>query len=174
MDNEKIKNIIEEFLAKMTVADLTIELNLPKKEGGLGSFLGFTGFSKKEDVLEKEEKKSIDINIKLKEPQFLIGQNGQTLAGLQKILGMILNKKLGENFYLNLDVNDYKKSKTEFLKNLAKNYADKAVFTGAKQVLRPMSSYERRIIHTELSLRKDVAVKSEGDGFDRHIVIEPL
>jgi predicted RNA-binding protein Jag len=35
-----------------------------------------------------------------------------------------------------------------------------------------MSSYERRIIHAELSKRTDVATDSQGEGFDRHIVIK--
>jgi spoIIIJ-associated protein len=36
-----------------------------------------------------------------------------------------------------------------------------------------MSSYERRIVHTELSQRTDVITDSQGDGRDRHIVIKP-
>ena len=36
-----------------------------------------------------------------------------------------------------------------------------------------MSSYERRIIHTELSQRSDIITESQGDGFDRHVVIKP-
>jgi predicted RNA-binding protein Jag len=34
-----------------------------------------------------------------------------------------------------------------------------------------MSAYERRVVHSELSQRTDVVTESQGEGFDRHIVI---
>jgi len=88
-------------------------------------------------------------------------------------LRMILNKSLQKVFYLNLDINDYKKKKVEYLKFLAKDSADEVSFSKEEKVLLPMSSYERRIIHTELSQRSDIITESQGDGFDRHVVIKP-
>jgi spoIIIJ-associated protein len=76
-------------------------------------------------------------------------------------------------FYLNLDIDDYKKKKIEYLKYLAKDLADQVSLTKEEKVLLPMSSYERRIIHSELSQRIDVTTESRGDGFERHIVIKP-
>ena len=153
-------------------ADVKVETEDGQTKDGI---LGFLGFSKKKEGSESEKtnKKSVNVSLNLKEPRFLIGQNGQTLVSLQKILGIFLNKKLKENFYLNLDINDYKKNKINYLKKLAKDSADEAVFTKEKQILSPMPAYERRIIHMELSERKDVVVKSQGEGFERCVVIEP-
>ena len=39
--------------------------------------------------------------------------------------------------------------------------------------LKPMSSYERRIIHNKLSEWRDVYTESEGEGLDRCLVIKP-
>jgi spoIIIJ-associated protein len=75
-------------------------------------------------------------------------------------------------FYFNLDINDYKKQKIEYLKNTAKSLADQVVQTKEDKVLLPMSSYERRIIHAELAQRTDVITESQGEGLDRHIVIK--
>ena len=74
---------------------------------------------------------------------------------------------------MNLDINDYKKKKVEYLKDFAKETADQIAMTGQEKTLPPMSSYERRIIHAELSQRTDVITESQGDGFDRHVVIKP-
>jgi len=78
-----------------------------------------------------------------------------------------------KDFYLDLDINEYKKKKIEYLKSLAKDLADEVVFTKEEKVLFPMPAYERRIIHTELSQRADIITESRGEGYDRHVIIKP-
>jgi spoIIIJ-associated protein len=151
-DTNKIKEATEEFFKKMTICVSIGEINFSAQESG----------------------DSVSLEISLDEPQILIGQGGQTLSEIQRLLKMILNKKLQKIFYFNLDINEYKKKKTEYLKNLAKDLADQVALTREKKALLPMSSYERRIIHAELSKRTDVTAESQGEGFDRHIVIKPV
>lgn len=160
-DKEQVKKIVEEFLEKMTITDFSISVDWssPKNQG--------------EEPVEKESDGTITLNIELKEPQFLIGQNGQTLFELQKVLRVMLNKKLQKRFYVVLDINNYKKQKAEYLKNLAKDLANEVALTKEKKSLPPMPNHERRIIHEELSGRNDVATESEGNGVDRYIVIVP-
>lgn len=146
-DINKIKDLATEFFEKMTMPVSKIDVNYSEDNVGL--------------------------DVKLDEPQILIGQGGQTLFEIQRLLKTILNKKLQNVFYLNLDINDYKKKKIEYLKDLARDLADQASLTKETKVLAPMSSYERRIIHAELSQRTDISTESQGDGFDRHIVIKP-
>ena len=148
-DIKKIKEIAEEFFEKMTISALRIE----------------AGFS---DTLD-----AVDLDIKLEEPQILIGERGQTLFEIQRLLKTVLNKKLQKIFYLNLDINEYKKKKIEYLKDLAKGLADEVALNKEEKVLFPMPAYERRIIHTELSQRTDIITESQGEGLDRHIVIRP-
>ena len=157
----KIKEIAEEFFQKMTIVPVELAAAfLPAEPAADG-----LDAPKKLDV--------IDISATFQEPQFLIGQNGQTLFELERILRMVLNKKLQENFYVTLDINNYKSKKVEYLRLLAKDSANEAAVSGVKKMLPPMSAYERRIIHKELDGRKDVVVQSEGDGEQRHIVISP-
>jgi len=154
-ENKIIKKTVDEFFSKTTIAVLKTDISLTFKE----------------DV--------IDLNIELEEPQILIGQGGQTLFEIQRLLKTILNKKLNtalgtsKVFYLNLDINNYKKKKVEYLKGVAKDLADQVSLNKEEKALLPMSSYERRIIHAELSQRSDVITESQGEGFDRHIVIKP-
>jgi len=142
-----VKEAIEEFLQKMTIAD--VEVRVVAKEDG------------------------VEANIKLQEPQFLIGSQGQTLSDLGRLMSIITTKKLKKNFHLKVDINEYRKKKIEYLKNLAKDMADEVAFTKEKKILEPMSAYERMVIHTELAQRQDVVTESWGDGADRHIVINP-
>jgi spoIIIJ-associated protein len=115
----------------------------------------------------------IDLNITLEEPQIIIGERGQTLFETQRLLRAILTKKIQKIFYLNLDINGYKQSKIEYLKKTAKELADEVFLTKEEKALPPMSAYERRIIHAELSSREDITTESQGEGEDRHIVIKP-
>jgi|SRR3989344_1054492 len=149
---QQIKDAIEELLDKMTVRVLALSL---------------------EPSLEENAKEAIGARVTVEDPQILIGQNGATLVELQRLLRIMLNKKLKKDFYLQLDINDYKKKKIEHVKDLAMSAADEVVSTKKKKVLPPMSSYERRIVHTELSLRQDVATESQGEGFERCVVVSP-
>jgi spoIIIJ-associated protein len=164
-DINKIKEAVEEFFEKMTIAFPIVEasLSLVKSDD-------------KQNQIKEWAEGHLDIvnlDIKLDEPQILIGQQGQTLFEIQRLLRMVLNKKLQKVFYLNLDINDYKKQKIEYLKDLAKELADQVALSKEEKVLLPMSAYERRVIHAELSQRTDIITESQGDGFDRHIVIKP-
>jgi len=120
-----------------------------------------------------EENGTIPINLKTEEPQILIGEGGQTLNEIQHLLKAILRKKIKEPFYINLDINDYKKKKTEYLKEMARLTADEVSLTKKEKSLAAMPAYERRIIHLELSQRSDVVSESIGEEPERKIVIKP-
>lgn len=148
----KIKNTAEEFFSKMTMPASKIEANFLPAENG--------------------EKEAVDVQVTMPEPQILIGQGGQTLFEIQRLLRTILNKKLQTIFYLNLDINEYKKKKTEYLKNMAKDLANEVALSKQEKILPPMPAYERRVVHAELSNRTDVVTESQGEGLERHIVIK--
>ena len=143
----KIKKIVEEFFEKMT-------------------------FESEIEVGEIKEN-TLPLDLKTEEPQILIGEQGGTLNEIQKILGKILRKKLGEQIFLDLDINQYKKNKMEYLKETAQSTANEVALNKEEKTLPPMSSYERRIIHLELSQREDVATESVGDEPERRVVIKP-
>ncbi len=116
---------------------------------------------------------TLPINLKTEDPQILIGEGGQTLAEIQHLLKAILKRKIEENFYIDLDINNYKKKKFEYLKELARSVADEVALTKKEKQLLPMPAYERRIIHLELVGRSDVASESIGQEPERKVVIRP-
>lgn len=146
-DLEKIKKIIEEFFQKTT-------------------------FEVKVEVLPQTDQ-TLLINLETEDPQILIGNQGQTLVEIQHLLKVILKRKVKEPFFIDLDINGYKKKKTDYLKELARSAADEVVLTKKEKNLAPMSSYERRIIHLELAGRSDVTTESLGQEPERRIVIRP-
>jgi len=147
IDTERMQSIIEEFFEKITLeVDVDVSFQTPS---------------------------TLLVNIKTDEPQILIGQDGQTLFEIQHILRAILRKKTGEYFYLDLDINDYKKKKTDYLKETARSVADEVALTKKEQILEPMSAYERRVVHMELAGREDVISESTGEEPERKITIKP-
>ena len=148
------------------------KLNLKKIQKIVENF-----FEKMGEKIEVEEiyfkEGVIFVNLKSEESQILIGEKGRTLFCLQHLLKKILIKEIGKFFYLDLDINGYKKKKADYLKSLAKNLADEVALTKKEREFSPMLPYERRIIHLEIAKRKDVSSYSVGEGVERRVVIEP-
>ncbi|HJN62014.1 MAG TPA: R3H domain-containing nucleic acid-binding protein [Candidatus Parcubacteria bacterium] len=116
---------------------------------------------------------TIPINLEMEEPQILIGERGQTLIEAQWLLKSILRKRINQQFYIDLDVNGYKKKKAEYLRELAKSTADEVTLSKRQIELASMPAYERRLIHLELAARSDVASESLGEGPERRVVVKP-
>jgi spoIIIJ-associated protein len=57
---------------------------------------------------------------------------------------------------------------------IAKASAQKVIALKQEVRLPAMNAYERRLIHTELSMRPDVKTESVGEGKDRAVVIRPI
>lgn len=144
---KEIKKITEEFFKKTTFK-VEIEF-LPQKD------------------------QTFPINLKTDDPQILIGEGGQTLVEIQHLLKAILKRKISGFFFIDLDINGYKKKKIEYLKELAKSVADEVALTKKEKSLAPMPAYERRIIHLELADRQDVTTESIGQEPERRVIIKP-
>lgn len=119
-----------------------------------------------------QKEQTVPIDIRAQEPQILIGENGQTLAEIQHLLKIILKRKISDLFFIDLDISGYKKKKADYLRETAKSAADEVALYKKEKILPPMSAYERRIVHMELSERKDVITESVGEEPDRKIVIK--
>lgn len=121
----------------------------------------------------KEEDDAVLVEVNMSEPQLFIGERGQTLMEIQHVFRMILRKKFQEQTLVFLDVNEYKKSKEAYLKELARNTADEVSLLKKEKELPAMNSAERRIVHVELQGRTDVSSESIGEEPERRIVIKP-
>ena len=134
------------------------------------------GFSVELETTQSSEREGVLFicNIKTEESSFLIGQYGTNLQALQHIVRVLVRKRIAEPVNFVLDVNDYRKEKNEAISRLALNLASEACAKKEAVVMRPMTAYERRIVHMELDKDDRVKVVSIGEGEDRRIEITPL
>ncbi len=104
----------------------------------------------------------------------LIGRYGKTLDALQFIVSSITSRKLGYRYPIVVDVEGYKNRQRQKLEAIARNAATKAVNQHRNIKLRPMTPYERRLVHIALKSDKRVITESEDEGVNRHIVVKPV
>ena len=113
----------------------------------------------------------VRINITGKDMGLLIGRKGETLNAVQFVLGLIVNRNREEKVRVVLDVEDYRKKREESLEALALRLSDRVKKTRKSVVMRPMSSQERRIVHTALQGDPQISTYSTGDEPNRKVVI---
>ncbi len=105
--------------------------------------------------------------------KFLIGKDGQNLKSLEQVLRAMFLKKIEGAASIVVDVNDYRKSRTLYLVELARQAVARVRSMQKAEALLPMSSYERRIVHMELASCPDIATESIGAEPQRRIVVKP-
>ncbi|MBI4050685.1 MAG: KH domain-containing protein [Candidatus Doudnabacteria bacterium] len=110
-------------------------------------------------------------NIKTSDSGILIGNHGNNLAALQYLARVLVHKQLPETVPFVVDVEGYKKSRVEYLQELARQAAERVRETKEILYLKPMSSYERRVVHAEISKYSDIETTSEGEEPERRVVI---
>lgn len=103
----------------------------------------------------------------------LIGRHGKTLDALQFLISAITTRTMGFRYPVVVDVEGYKSRQREKLENLAYSAAHRARTQHRSIKLRPMTPYERRIIHITLRDEGGVETASEGEGSARHVVVIP-
>ena len=103
----------------------------------------------------------------------LIGRHGKTLDALQFIISTITTRAIGFRYPVVVDVEGYKNRQRQKLESIALSAASRAVDQHRNIKLRPMTPYERRIVHLTLHNNQDVETISEGEGSSRHVVVVP-
>lgn len=103
----------------------------------------------------------------------LIGRHGKTLDAFQTLVAASVNRALGFRHPVVVDVEGYRHRRRAKLEEIGKRAADKAARSGQPVKLRPMSSYERRVVHVFLRDDRRVSTASEGDEPFRQVVVVP-
>jgi spoIIIJ-associated protein len=103
----------------------------------------------------------------------LIGRHGKTLDSLQTVVSAITSRKLGFRYPVIVDVEGYRSRRREKLEDMARRTADRVSRQGREVRLRPMTSYERRVVHMALREDRRVVTGSEGEEPMRAVVVSP-
>lgn len=103
----------------------------------------------------------------------LIGRHGRTLDSLQVLVSAITNRRLDQRYPLVVDVSGYRHRRRIKLEEIAKRAAERASRQRRPIELRPMTSFERRVIHMVLREDRRVTTESIGEEPRRMVVVHP-
>ncbi len=120
----------------------------------------------------EEDKDFLRVDLSGEDLGLLIGYHGTTLSSIQLFLNCALYNKTGEWQGVLVDIEGYRDEQAQRLHAIADKIADRVRFSGEAYQMRPMPSFERKIIHTYLSQMEDLATESQGEGNERHIVVK--
>ena len=101
----------------------------------------------------------------------IIGKRGDTLDALEHLTSLCVNRGDGDYIKVVLDTENYRAKRQETLVKLANSLARGVVKNRRKVTLEPMSSNERRIIHSTLQANENVETYSIGEEPNRRLVI---
>ena len=127
------------------------------------------------EILETKDKdgESASIILNTKDTGVVIGYHGDTLESLQLILSLCVARRLERFVRISIDVGDYKKNRTEWLKTLALETKERVISEGKEMAIPELKSWERRIVHLLLEGDEEVVSESQGEGRDRVLVVKP-
>ena len=102
----------------------------------------------------------------------VIGKHGQTLDAIQHLTNIVVNNGKSSRVKIRIDSENYRDKRNKTLESLAKSVANTVRKTHKDYALEPMSSYERRIIHSVLQKEKNIETTSIGSDKERHVVVK--
>lgn len=91
----------------------------------------------------------------------LIGRNGEVVDALQQLTRLAVQQKTGDRSRLIVDVDGFLKRKRQHLRDIALDAIDEVRETGEPVDLKPMNSFERKVIHDVV---RDEGLKSRSHG----------
>ncbi len=117
------------------------------------------------------EENRVLVKVESEDSGLLIGREGQHLAAVQYLAARIITTKMQVQVRIQLDTGDYHQRQDDRMQSLALMLADRLRKTGRSQSTRPMSAYQRRVIHLALQDEPDVQTRSVGDGVLKRVII---
>lgn len=103
----------------------------------------------------------------------LIGRHGRTLDAIQTVVGAITTHRSGFRYPVVVDVEGYRHRRRQKIEDIARRAADRAARQRMAIRLRPMTAYERRVVHVALRNDARVVTGSEGAEPYRQVVVNP-
>ena len=96
----------------------------------------------------------------------------ETVEALQELTRLAVQVKTNSFSRLILDVGGSRQKRVDDITRIVNRIIDKVKDLGEPVPMKPMSSYERKIVH-DIVAEAGLVSESEGEGKDRHIVVKP-
>jgi spoIIIJ-associated protein len=158
-DSEELDELLN--LAEETVSKLLYHMGLQAQ------------VSAHYEETDRDDRRTIHVDVHGDDLSILIGRRSETLNAFQYIASLMVGKEVQQWVQLVVDVEGYRSRRESQLRRMARRMAEQAIKTGRRQVLEPMSSNERRIVHLELRDHPAVTTESIGEEPYRKVTIIP-
>ena len=145
---------------------------LRKTAEALLRLMGFSGVSV--FLRQQSPEETLTVSISTDEAGVLIGEHGANLRAFEYIIKLVARKAIPDAPRFIIDINNYREERLQELRTYARDIASRVAREGKEIVVEPMSSFERRIVHSELTSRPDIATESIGEGLERRVVVKPF
>ena len=133
----------------------------------------FAHWPLKPEVTINEEDGRFFVGVKTGQDNDFYQYHGQPVIALQYLVRLITKKQFpDEERQIVVDVGNFREKQIESIKGLVSESALRVKASGASLHLRPMSAFERRLVHTEVAEAEGLESESDGVGRDRHVVIK--
>ncbi|MFC0601705.1 protein jag [Streptomyces palmae] len=104
--------------------------------------------------------------------QKLVGRDGEVLEALQELTRLAVHRETGDRSRLMLDIAGFRARKREELTALGAKAAEEAKSTGEPVKLKPMTPFERKVVHDAVAAA-GLRSESEGEEPQRRVVVLP-
>jgi spoIIIJ-associated protein len=101
----------------------------------------------------------------------LVGDRGAVLEALQELTRLAVQQTLGNRSRLMLDIAGWRRTRRDELTELGTRTANEVLDTGRPVRLRPMTPFERKVVHDAVASIKGVVSESEGEEPRRQVVV---
>lgn len=155
-DKDDIKQAAEK--AKKILEDLLIKMHIETKvsyETHKDNVINFN----LEDISENDT-------------GIIIGSKGETLNAVQYILSLLANRNTSKFLRITVNAGDYRNRRKKAIESNAQRVAYKVLKTKKSIALKPMNSYERRIVHFALQDYKEIETVSTGKFPSRKVIVK--
>mgnify|MGYP001355372220 CR=1 FL=1 len=103
----------------------------------------------------------------------LVGERGEVLEALQELTRLAVQQASGSRSRLMLDIAGWRRARRAELTELGARTAKEVLATRRPIRLRPMTPFERKVIHDAVARVKGVTSESEGEEPRRQVVVFP-
>ncbi|CQD02604.1 protein similar to JAG protein [Mycobacterium lentiflavum] len=101
----------------------------------------------------------------------LVGRGGEVLDALQELTRLAVHQKTGVRSRLMLDIASWRRRRREELAALGDKVARRVLESGEREELKPMTPFERKIVHDAVAAVVGVHSESEGVEPSRRVVV---
>ncbi len=151
----------------MATVKSAIEKTIIDKLTELLSFFNLTA-----TIDSEMENGILRLSVQTNNDELFIGRTADPLLALQHLLRVMFKQELTQGeASLILNIGDFQNQQRATLEAIANRAIEEVHANSQPSYLRPMSSYERRIVHMVLADHPEVTSESEGEGPSRRIVV---